>query len=73
VVPQRYDQPYWARRVQELGLGVAHGQAALSADSLTGALTTVLAPATAERARSVASQVRRDGARVAAERLMALA
>ncbi len=70
IVPQLYDQHYWARRVEELGAGVAHAPGAPTAESLTDALDRAIRPETADRARSVAASVRRDGARVAAERVM---
>lgn len=71
VVPQVYDQHYWARRVHELGIGVAHAPGAPSADSLANALGHTLQPDVAARARSLAAAIRRDGARAAAQRLTA--
>ena len=71
VVPQMYDQHYWAERVRALGIGAAHAAGAPAADSLAGALDRALQPNVAERARSVAAAVRTDGARVAARRLIA--
>jgi vancomycin aglycone glucosyltransferase len=38
VIPQVYDQYYWARRVHDLGIGIAHAGSAPSTDSLTVAL-----------------------------------
>ncbi|WP_169952923.1 glycosyltransferase [Microbispora sp. H11081] len=73
VLPQQYDQHYWARRVGDLGIGVAHGPAAPTADSLTTALGQALAPGVAARAGVVAGEVRTDGAAVAARRLADLA
>lgn len=70
VVPQMYDQHYFAARIDQLGIGTAHAPAAPNAASLTAALERTLQPAVAERARSVAAAVRTDGARVAARRLM---
>jgi vancomycin aglycone glucosyltransferase len=72
VIPQHYDQPYFARRVAELGIGVAHAQGAPTVESLTIALEAALEPSVAERARRVALAVRSDGARLAAQRLVAL-
>ncbi|RAY12789.1 glycosyltransferase [Actinomadura craniellae] len=69
VVPQLYDQPYWARRVHELGIGAAHPPGAPTADSLTTALKDALRPDVAARARSVAGAVRTGGAGAAARRL----
>jgi len=70
VIPQIYDQPYWARRVAELGIGVSHAQGAPSVESLTFALRAALRPEVAARAHVVAEGVRTDGARLAAERLI---
>lgn len=72
VLPQHYDQHYWARRVRDLGIGAAHPAAAPTAASLTEALSHVLRPGVAARARAVAAEVRADGAAVAARRLIAL-
>ncbi|MEO3814687.1 nucleotide disphospho-sugar-binding domain-containing protein [Sphaerisporangium sp. B11E5] len=71
VVPQMFDQHYWARRVQRLGAGVAHPPGVPDAGSLGGALDQVLRPEVAERARAVAGAVCTDGAVVAAGRLVA--
>lgn len=72
VVPQLYDQFYWAGRVDELGIGAAHEPCTPTAESLTRALERALTPDVAARALSVSAAVRRDGAEVAARRLMAL-
>ncbi|GIG90353.1 glycosyltransferase [Plantactinospora endophytica] len=69
VVPQIYDQHYWAGRVEQLGIGVAHAPGVPTADSLTSALKCALQPDVAERARSVAAVVRRDGTQLAVERM----
>ncbi|MEN3539674.1 glycosyltransferase [Microbispora sp. ZYX-F-249] len=73
VVPQHYDQHYWARRVGDLGIGTAHAPAEPTAESLTAALRRVLHPDVAARAAAVAGEVRTDGAEVAARRLVAMA
>jgi vancomycin aglycone glucosyltransferase len=70
VVPQMYDQHYWAKRVHHLGIGTAHAPGAPTADSLTKALSRSLQPDVAARARAVASSVRTDGAAIAARRLI---
>jgi len=69
VIPQHYDQHYWARRVNDLGIGTAHGGSTPTTDSLTEVLEHTLRPDVAVRARSVAAAVRSDGARVAARQL----
>ena len=70
IIPQFYDQPYWAKRVQHLGIGHAHAPGLPTADSLAAALDQVLHPDAAARAREVAKTMRRDGARDAAGRLL---
>ena len=71
IIPQMYDQHYWARRVGELGIGVAHAAGTPTVESLATALEAALHPGVAASARSVSSRVRRDGARAASERLIA--
>jgi vancomycin aglycone glucosyltransferase len=69
VIPQQYDQHYWAQRVHHLGIGRAHAPGTPTADSLTSALEHTLRPGVAARAHAIATAVRRDGARAAAQRL----
>ncbi|WP_432839453.1 glycosyltransferase [Dactylosporangium sp. CA-092794] len=71
VVPQLYDQHYWAGRVRELGIGTAHAPGAPTTASLSDALRAALDPAVAERARNTAGEMRTDGADVAAAALLA--
>ncbi|MFI9826507.1 glycosyltransferase [Streptomyces sp. NPDC051913] len=73
VVAQMADQPYWAQRVAELGIGAAHDGPTPTYDSLSAALTVALAPETRERARSLAAEIRTDGAAVAAKLLVDVA
>jgi vancomycin aglycone glucosyltransferase len=70
VVPQIADQPYFAGRVADLGVGVAHEGPAPTVESLSAALETALGPEVRTRARGLAGAVRSDGARIAAERLV---
>ncbi len=70
VVPQIADQPYWAARVAELGIGVAHDGPTPTVDSLSAALTTALTPETRARASAMAGTIRTDGATVAAKMLL---
>jgi len=72
VIPQHYDQPYWAQRVQQLGVGTAHATPTQSVVSLTAALERTLHPVVATRARAVAGETRGDGARIAARALLTL-
>jgi vancomycin aglycone glucosyltransferase len=70
VVPRIADQPRWAARVAELGIGTAHDGPAPTFDSLSAALRTALTPETRARARAVAGTIRTDGATVAAKLLL---
>ncbi|WP_235990456.1 glycosyltransferase [Streptomyces ureilyticus] len=70
VVPQLADQPYWAGRVAELGIGAAHDGPTPTFESLSAALTTALTPETRAQATAVAGTVRTDGATVAAKLLL---
>jgi vancomycin aglycone glucosyltransferase len=71
IIPQHYDQHYWAHRVHQLGIGVAHSAPSPSTESLTIELEQAFPATVADRARSVATGVRTDGAQRAAERLIA--
>jgi vancomycin aglycone glucosyltransferase len=71
VVPQIADQPYWAGRVADLGIGAAHEGPSPTTKSLSAALRTALAPETRARATAVAGMIRTDGATVAAKLLIA--
>jgi vancomycin aglycone glucosyltransferase len=70
VVPQMADQPYWAGRVADLGIGAAHDGPTPTAESLSAALSTALTPGTRARAGAVAGTVRADGATEAATLLL---
>jgi vancomycin aglycone glucosyltransferase len=70
VVPQIADQPYWAGRVAELGIGAAHDGPTPTVESLSAALATALAPETHSRATTVSALIRTDGTTVAAKLLL---
>jgi vancomycin aglycone glucosyltransferase len=70
VVPQMADQPYFAGRVADLGIGTAHDGPTATTESLSAALRTTLAPETRARATAVAGTIRTDGATVAAKLLL---
>jgi vancomycin aglycone glucosyltransferase len=70
VIPQHYDQHYFAQRVQQLGIGTAHASSTPTAESLTSALELTLREDVAATARTVARATRVDGAAVAARRLV---
>lgn len=71
LIPQVYDQHYWARRVEHLGIGTAHPRAMPSAETLTDTLQQATAPAVTARARALAPAIRTDGATTAAHHLIA--
>jgi vancomycin aglycone glucosyltransferase len=71
LVPQGADQPYWAARVTQLGIGAAHQGPAPTTESLSAALETVLTEEIRARASAVAATIREDGAAVAAKLLLA--
>ncbi|MBV9746794.1 MAG: glycosyltransferase [Acidobacteriia bacterium] len=73
VIPNHYDQHYWAQRVHTMGIGTAHAAGAPTNESLASALAQSLRPEVVSRARDLAGAVRRDGTRVAAERLLGVA
>jgi vancomycin aglycone glucosyltransferase len=73
VIPQMYDQHYWAQRVLQLGIGTAHAPGTPTLDSLRSALAHALQPGVTARAQSIATAVRSDGALFAAQSLMAAA
>lgn len=70
VIPQHYDQHYWAGRVRQLGIGVAHAPGVPTTDSLINALQQALQPEVFGRARSLPAEMRSDGAQVAARQLI---
>jgi vancomycin aglycone glucosyltransferase len=69
VIPQFADQPYWAGRVADLGIGAAHDGPTPTVESLSAALASALAPEARARATAVAATIRTDGAAVAAKML----
>jgi vancomycin aglycone glucosyltransferase len=71
VIPQMYDQHYWAQRIHHLGIGTAHAPGTPTTDSLTSALKHTLQPDVAACARSISTAVRSDGAQAAAQHLIA--
>ncbi|MEV6411885.1 glycosyltransferase [Kribbella sp. NPDC051718] len=68
VVPQLADQPYWAGRVAELGIGVAHDGPTFTTESLSTALKAALQRKA--EAQAIAAKIRTDGTAVAAELLL---
>ena len=70
VIPQLYDQYYWATRVGDLAIGTAHEPGTVTAASLATCLERTLRSDVTERALAIAKAVRRDGAEIAADRLM---
>jgi vancomycin aglycone glucosyltransferase len=70
LVPQMADQPYFAGRVADLGVGAAHDGPTPTTESLSAALSVALHPETRVRATAVAGTIRTDGATVAAKLLL---
>jgi vancomycin aglycone glucosyltransferase len=70
VVPQMADQPYWAGRVAELGIGAAHNGPTPTTESMSASLKTTLTPESRARATTVAATIRTDGPTVAAPLLL---
>ena len=70
VIPQHYDQFYWAGRVEQLGIGTAHTSSTPTTESLTSALEQTVQPDVTASAQAIAAAVCRDGALVAAQRLL---
>ena len=66
VVPQIADQPYWASRVWDLGIGAAHDGPTPTVESLSASLESALRPGIRARALAVADSIRGDGAMRAA-------
>jgi vancomycin aglycone glucosyltransferase len=70
IVPQIVDQPYWAARVAELGIGVAHDGSTPTFESLSAVLGIALSAEVRARATVIAGRMRADGAAVAAKLLL---
>jgi vancomycin aglycone glucosyltransferase len=62
IIPQIGDQPYWAARVRDLGIGAAHEGSTPTHESLSAALATALNPEVHARALQVADMISADGA-----------
>jgi vancomycin aglycone glucosyltransferase len=71
IVPQVADQFYWAERVAELGIGVAHNGSVPSSSSLAAGLESALEHSVIERAGTMAGRLRTDAAAIAAQMLVA--
>lgn len=70
IIPNHYDQFYWAHRVDELGVGVQGPvRDDLSVEALAVALDKSLRPEVAGRAQALAGRMEQHGAHLAAERL----
>jgi vancomycin aglycone glucosyltransferase len=70
VVPQIVDQPYWASRVWDLGIGAAHDGPTPTAESLSAALEAASSAGTRAQALAVADTIVDDGAMRAAKLLL---
>jgi vancomycin aglycone glucosyltransferase len=70
VIPQAYDQFYWAQRIKLLGAGVAIQKISTRiADQLASALRDCLNTPIASRAHELASRIELNGASIAAQSL----
>lgn len=70
IVPQMGDQPYWASRVWDLGIGSAHDGPEPTRESLSVALEAALGRATRAQAHAIAQIMTADGAKRAAKLLL---
>ena len=70
IIPQMFDQHYWSQRVHALGIGVAHTAGAPTGQSLRQALERALQRDLVASATGCANAVRRDGAQIAANRIL---
>lgn len=73
IVPQAADQPYWATRIDALGIGAAHPGPTPTLETLSTALERALDPVTLRASSKLAGDIREDGAAVAAELIIASA
>ena len=78
IVPQIYDQFYWAHRVEQLGVGasiqnisqnVSQNISEPASDDLANALRICLTPETVSNARELAGRIELNGVSIAAQRL----
>ncbi|MGD0680031.1 MAG: glycosyltransferase [Polyangiaceae bacterium] len=69
-VPMFHDQPYWASRIEALGIGASVPVARLTPETLAAALAIALSPAAENQAKLVSREITLDGASVAAELLV---
>jgi vancomycin aglycone glucosyltransferase len=69
ITPMFGDQFYWASRIVDLGVGATTPHAKMTEESLADALRNVFDSTVVDRARRLATQVRWDGAEIAARRL----
>jgi vancomycin aglycone glucosyltransferase len=70
IVPQMYDQFYWANRVTQLGIGAAHAPGVPTVESLAEVLDAALQAQVGKRAKEIQQDVRLDGADAAAKLLL---
>ncbi|REE99035.1 glycosyltransferase [Thermomonospora umbrina] len=70
IVPQVVDQPYWGRRVTELGIGATLDGPTPTTETLSAALDTALALETRSRASGLAGEIRTDGAATTARLIL---
>jgi vancomycin aglycone glucosyltransferase len=72
IVPQMYDQFYWAHRMERLGIGTSIHKISQSAPAqLAEAVRRCLTPDTASRAQALAPRIEQRGVTIAARKLAA--
>jgi len=73
IIPHHYDQPYWARRVSALGIGVTGpAREQLRRENFESALRVALKPDAGLRAQEIATRIDRQGAARSAQHLLRL-
>lgn len=70
VVPQVADQPYWASRVADLGIGATVDDPAPTSEAIWEALAVALTPQTAAQATALGEKISTNGAAEAARLLL---
>ncbi|GAB4502970.1 MAG: glycosyltransferase [Anaerolineales bacterium] len=70
VIPHGLDQPAWARRVRELGVGASLAQRRLTAENLATAIQFVLKSEVREKARALGEKIQAENGAEAAARII---
>jgi sterol 3beta-glucosyltransferase len=70
VIPHGLDQPAWARRVRELGVGTSLPRRHLTAEKLAGAIELVLKSEVREKAQALGAKIQAENGAEAAARII---